>query len=473
MVWISLILGFAGGLGLILTTVITGSAPTIVVTLPFVVLLVLPLRNLVKGYQIILLFLICLIPMDVFAVIPGADNSTTLFKLLFPFVFILFVGDRLLGDDAPMPLNAMDRWLLFYALLNCILVMIAVNKLQALDTMRRYISMWAMYYLFSRSLAKSPWPDWTRKTVIFSAAVSVLFGLKAYIDGQNPFSELGVGGLLVNDVRITGASGIDPNAYSILLIVALVWAVVCAVEKKDKFRWVYVISAGLILTGIGLTYSRSAYLTLIASLMFLLFKIRKLLTPTHIVALLLLMLSALPFAPDSIVDRFDTLFNTAQRQSDTSVQRRTNYYNVAANILKDHALLGCGPGNFPVLHQMAKYQDAPVLVGVPRMAHSMYLTVITESGVIGFIFFTGFLVSTYVTQREIHKRLPGNFNFGLALICAFTALLVMGLFLHLQETKYLWLVLAMTRALDTQEDNEENDVKETLGLPDQAHGIKE
>jgi len=470
--WISLILGFAGGLGLILANVIVGSAPTMVVTLPFLVLLVLSLRKLVKGYQIILLVLICLIPMDVFAVIPGADNSTTLFKILFPFVFILFIGDKLLGDDFPMPLNAMDKWLLFYALFNCILVMIAVNKLQALDTMRRYLSMWAMYYLSSRALARTPWPDWTRNAVIFSAAVSVLFGLKAYIDGQNPFSELGVGGLLVADVRITGASGIDPNAYSILLIVALLWAVVCAMEKNGRSRLFCVISAGLILTGIGLTYSRSAYITLIASLMFLLFKIRKLLTPTHIVALLLLMLSALPFAPDSIVARFDTLFNTAQRQSDTSVQRRANYYNVAANILKDHALLGCGPGNFPVLHQMAKYQDAPVLIGVPRMAHSMYLTVITESGIIGFIFFTGFLVSTYLRQRAIYERLPGNFNFGLALICSFTALLVMGVFLHLQETKYLWLVFSMTRALDSEGDGED-DGEETLDEPALAQGIKE
>jgi hypothetical protein len=187
MLWLSIILGCAGGLGLILTNITMGSAPTMVVVLPFLCLLVLPLRKLVNGYQIILLFLICLIPMDVFAVIPGADHSTTLFKLLFPFVFIIFAADKLLGDDTSMPLNAMDKWLLFYALFNCILVVVAVNRLQALDTMRRYISMWAMYYLFSRALAKRPWPDWTQKTVIFSAAVSVLFGLKTYLDGQNPF----------------------------------------------------------------------------------------------------------------------------------------------------------------------------------------------------------------------------------------------------------------------------------------------
>nr|WP_321403128.1 O-antigen ligase family protein [uncultured Desulfobacter sp.] len=455
MLWLSIILGIAGGLGLVLANVIMGAAPTMVVALPFLVLLVLPFRKLVKGYQIILLFLICLIPMDVFAVIPGADHSTTLFKLLFPFVFIVFVGDRLLGDEPSMPLNAMDKWLLFYALFNCILVITAVNRLQALDTMRRYISMWAMYYLFSRALAKGPWPDWTQKAVIFSAAVSVLFGLKAYMDGQNPFSELGVGGLLVNDVRITGASGIDPNAYSILLIVALMWAVVCAVGRKDKFRLFYMISAGLILTGIGLTYSRSAYLTLIASFMFLLFKIRNLLTPTHIVALLLLVLCSLPFAPDSVVERFETLFISSQRQADYSVQRRANYYNVAANILKDHAFFGCGPGNFPVLHQMAKYQDVPALVGVPRMAHSMYLTVITESGIFGFIFFTGFLISTYLRQQAVYDRLDGHFNFVLALMCSFVALLVMGLFLHLQITKYLWLVFAMTRAMDDQSDGQQ------------------
>lgn len=455
MFWISIILGFAGSLALILTNVVMASAPTMVVALPFIVLLALPLMKLVKGYQIILLFLICLIPMDVFAVIPGADNSTTLFKILFPFVFIAFMGDMLFGGQQRMPLNSMDKWLLFYALLNCILVMNAVNQLQALDTIRRYISMWAMYYLFSRALAESPWPDWTRKTVIFSAAVSVLFGLKAYMDGQNPFSELGTGGMMVEDVRITGASSIDPNAYSILLIVALIWAIVCTIEKKDKFLWLYAISVVVIFPGIALTYSRSAYLTLIISLSVLLVKVRKFLTPKYVVIMFFLLLAALPFSPGTVVDRFETLFISSQRQADFSVQRRANYYNVAGNILKDHALLGCGPGNFPVLHQMARYQDIPALVGVPRMAHSMYLTVITESGIIGFIFFSGFLISIYLRQQAIHTRLEGHFNFGLALLCSFVALLVMGLFLHLQISKYLWLVAAMTRAMDNESDCEQ------------------
>jgi len=57
----------------------------------------------------------------------------------------------------------------------------------------------------------------------------------------------------------------------------------------------------------------------------------------------------------------------------------------------------------------------------------------------------------------------------------------MGLFLHLQQAKYLWLVFAMTRALDTKEldtkeDDDENggdERKEKMDAPARAKGIKE
>jgi hypothetical protein len=48
----------------------------------------------------------------------------------------------------------------------------------------------------------------------------------------------------------------------------------------------------------------------------------------------------------------------------------------------------------------------------------------------------------------------------------------MGVFLHLQETKYLWLVFSMTRALDSEGDGED-DGEETLDEPALAQGIKE
>jgi hypothetical protein len=87
---------------------------------------------------------------------------------------------------------------------------------------------------------------------------------------------------------------------------------------------------------------------------------------------------------------------------------------------------------------------------------------------LGFIFFAGFLISTYRRQQAIYDRLGGHFNFGLALLCSFVALMVMGLFLHLQITKYLWLVFAMTRAMDDQSDGQQ----ETLSVvtPEELKG---
>ena len=449
MIWLTIILAALGGLGLVLVCGYGAETPWLVLGLPLAVPAALVLLRVGRGYKIAIVLLICLIPLDVFAVLPGMEQSTTLFKVLFPLVFLWLLLDRIFTPQTKPSLNAMDKWLIFYGILNWILVLNSVDSLVALNTLRRYTSMWLLYYVLSRSLDQPPWPEWTQIAVVFSTAASALIGLWVYMSGKNPFYAKSIGSS--DEIRITGAASIDPNAYSIVMVVALVWAVYRALRLTGWKRNLYAGAALVLVVGILLTYSRSAWVTCICTAVFALFWLRRYITPKRVTVVVLAGIIGLFFLPQDVVDRFTSLFSAEKRQEDMSLNRRALYIKVGYNIFKDKPLLGCGPGNFPVLYQQARYQEIPIQVGVPRMAHNMYLTVLTESGLVGLVIYMGFLISTLLAQRRIAARMPGDFNFGRALMVSFVALLVMGLFLHLHLVKYLWLVAAMTRALDTEQ----------------------
>jgi O-antigen ligase len=452
MIWLTVILAALGGLGLVLVYGSSAETPWFILGLPLALPAAVFMLRLGQGYRIILLLLICLIPLDVFAIIPGMEESSTLFKLLFPIAFLWLMLDWLVNPGTRIKLTAMDWWLIFYGIFNWILVLNAFDSLVALNTLRRYTSMWALYYVLSRSLDEPPWPEWTQVAVVLSTVLSAMIGFWVYLSEENPFYVESVGA--ADEIRITGAAGIDPNAYSIVLVVALVWSVYRTFRLTGWKRWLYAGSSLALCMGIILTYSRSAWLTTICAAFFALFWMRKYITPKRVTVAVLVGVIGLFFIPEDAAERFTSLFSSQERQRDFSLNRRALYIKVGYNIFKDKPLLGCGPGNFPLLYQQPKYQEITAQIGVPRMAHNMYLTELTESGLVGLILFSGFLISTLMAQRRIAARLPGDFNFGRALMTSFVALLIMGLFLHLELVKYLWLVAAMTRALDNEPRDE-------------------
>ena len=72
----------------------------------------------------------------------------------------------------------------------------------------------------------------------------------------------------------------------------------------------------------------------------------------------------------------------------TSVGARFDYWQAAAQTVRDHPLLGSGPGTFGVVYARVKRPDAEM----SRMTHNDYLQQGSDSGVPGLLAYCGFVV---------------------------------------------------------------------------------
>ena len=395
--------------------------------------------------DVIALILVALIPLDTFACLPGAIKQISLFKVLFPLpLFILFLGVVFRRFESPQP-HPMDKWVFLWVILNLFLVAFSVDKVVALDFCRRFISMSLLYYLLTRIFCTPAKYRMLKQTIIFSTALSVMIGLFAYFGGANPFSSHQDPNLL----RTTGATGMDPNSYAVSLFLPMWLAVASALSyRKISHSAFYFMIALIISSGIMLTFSRSAFMVFAIMFFFALIIWRKRLTPVHWGILLAGLVIFAMFLPHSFWERIASLGQFFSGEvSDYSLWRRENYLAVGWNIIKEYPFFGAGPGNFPVLHADPAFQPDRSLVGVERLPHNLYLQVITETGIVGLIFFCGAIGSTAITIRRGMKQGENEGALAGALLLTLIGFLMIGLFLHILLDKFLWLAFALIRIM--------------------------
>ncbi len=107
-----------------------------------------------------------------------------------------------------------------------------------------------------------------------------------------------------------------------------------------------------------------------------------------------------------------------------------------------------------MLHARAEYQSEVSLIGMERVAHNMYLTVITEGGVVGAVIFGGFLLVSVRSAWRL-RLMAGEVGLhARAVLLALIGLLMLGMFQVMALNKYLWLMLATIRALSERSRRE-------------------
>ena len=414
------------------------------------IILILPLVLLALIYSwfnpyMFILLLLAIIPLDSLVALPEAIRTLSLFKLLFPIPLAILCLGLVIRRFSFLQLNFLDVAIIGWTLLNLFLVPLSVDTDAALDFCRRFVSMSLFYFLVTRFMYLPKRTMQVINVVFYSTVISVVIGTFSYLTGSNPFS------IYVDPtlVRATGGSGLDPNSYAASLFLPLWLAMAFVVDKSGKKgKYVFLAFFGLLLTGILLTYSRSAFLCL--SLMFLiaLFIWKKHLTPVHFIIFLLVFICILPLLPSDYMERIITLKQLfSSDRSDTSLIRRANYITVGWNIIKEYPIFGAGPGNFAVLHAKAAFQPNMALIGIERLPHNLFLQVASETGLFGIFFFT---MTIFCACRSLIPSMKsGNPTspFSAATFISLSGLLFMGLFLHMLQAKTFWLVLIFARLL--------------------------
>ncbi len=205
-----------------------------------------------------------------------------------------------------------------------------------------------------------------------------------------------------------------PNVLAGYLVVALTFIVFSFVNKeKPWLRMLFFTSFVIGTFALLFSMSRIAIVLWMAFLSIaLLARVRK---KIHMIALALivigLFLGTYALFPN-LVYRFS---QTSLREE--SLQQRNELIHSAAIMIDERTKFGVGLGNFlPVLGAIQK----PLSFGLYlQPVHNILLLVAAETGVVGFIFFTGFLVATLMKSRK-----------HLSLFLMILSVVVLGFFDH-------------------------------------------
>lgn len=257
------------------------------------------------------------------------------------------------------------------------------------------------------------------------------------------------------DYRIAGPIG-DPNFFAQILIVLVplglnrLWD-----EPTRPLRLLALWSLGVCVLTIMFTFSRGAFLAmiLVLGLMF----IRRPPRPLVMIITIITAVVLFQFVPAQYTDRMRTLIDlipgvgSDQPQTEISFRGRSSELKVAIDIFKDYPFFGVGFNNYKVY-----YQEYAVPLGIERRrearsAHSLYLQLAAEMGIVGLAAFSiviGMMLYSLRRARLLFEGAGLDNYAGLvfALTVGLIGYLIAGIFLQPAYPRYLWLLFGMAMA---------------------------
>jgi len=241
--------------------------------------------------------------------------------------------------------------------------------------------------------------------------------------------------------RISGTA-YGPNYFAIGLLPFLGMSFAnIAVEKKILLKHLSIASTLIIIAGLIVTFSRSGLIGFFAMILTVVLKSKKKIKAVIIGLVCILILISI--LPSYVWERFQMTKLDGPRDDRTVQSTLTRYYLIKAawEMFLANPVLGVGVGNF--YWECRNYEP----VG-PRRAHTTYLEVLAELGIIGLILFIGILFFSLKTLNKIITENTALGNYAYGLYIGLVGFLVAALFLHAQQEKVLWVTVFMSVALE-------------------------
>jgi putative inorganic carbon (HCO3(-)) transporter len=305
-------------------------------------------------------------------------------------------------------------------------------------------------------------------------AVGILLGSIAvfqYLTGTfgNPYWGLAESEVMnivsrVEGYRIMGTFS-DPNFFAQVMVVIIPLALNRVIyEKKTIHKFLALWSLTASFLTVIFTFSRGGFLALCLVLGLLLLW-RK---PPLVVVLsgLLILFLLIPFLPATYFERIQTIldylpFRGADVRGEVSFRGRLSEYEVGWQMFKENPILGIGFENYP-----ANYLNYSIKLGLDprrteRSAHSLYLEILAEQGLVGMFFFGLVLTTVFKSlakgQKIFHKIAMHDYaDLVLAVQVGFVGYLSAAVFIHGAFPRNLWLLIGIGLAVAQMAVNEED-----------------
>lgn len=248
-----------------------------------------------------------------------------------------------------------------------------------------------------------------------------------------------------SDYRIAGP--ISSNYYA-LILVALVPIALDRLWHEES-PWLQAIASwcvGVTTLSIIFTYSRGGFIALcvVVGLFFIYKRLNPLLLIVGFAALFIVG----QFLPDQYTARLATLTELVsdddETPADSSFRGRLSEVTAAYQMFADHPIRGVGLGNYNSNYQLYSKNLGLDTRATERSAHSLYLEVAAESGIVGIIVFAMIFVILFRDLWRAYKefRSQGNSDYAhmsVAISLSIIGYLIGSIFLHLAYPRYFWL----------------------------------
>jgi O-antigen ligase len=382
-------------------------------------------------------------------------------KPLVALVFLGIMANRFFIRRQPLtPLKRTELFLLAYGGVWLISAFVAQDRGIVLGKVVDFGKDFLIVLCIIYSLESRP-GSWKNAMWLITLLVGFLAGLGAYqtITGNHTQTFFGFSKVVQAQIiktaedagRLTGPID-DPNFWGQILVLVMPLAIYRVLKEKDLvLRLLAGLSAFFIAIAIIGTFSRGAFLALILSVVLIALQQRVRYSVIFVVAVTVLLV--MPFLPKGFSDRMGTLTiftsSNASVHSEVSFQGRTSELLAAVGMFSDHPILGVGAGNY-VVH----YQDYASRLGLERrtedrQAHSLYLEIAAETGLLGLTVFFALITSLMVSLNQTRQQLkllgkdekwsPWIISLQIGIIAYLTS----SIFLHGDYIRYLWLPIGM------------------------------
>lgn len=227
-------------------------------------------------------------------------------------------------------------------------------------------------------------------------------------------------------------------------------------EKRLTTRLFSVAALGVFLFEVLNTYSRGDYLALAVVIVLILFVFEDKFSPMIAFAGVGIIILAIPFIPSSYTDRFASLsILTSGDQGDIyqedSFRGRSSELLTGLSMFKSSPFLGVGAGNYKY-----NYQKYSQLIGIEQRAeardpHSLYVQLLAENGILGFLAFVAVSVSVFSGLNKVKRSidyLPALRESWVpwisSLQTSMIGYLIAATFLHGAYIRYFWILVGLS-----------------------------
>lgn len=234
---------------------------------------------------------------------------------------------------------------------------------------------------------------------------------------------------------VNGLSAFEASVTTFLLALA-------AFEPKFLFRVGYYVLSIFCAVCCIYSLSRGGYLALLVGILFLgLVKQRKLL-----LVLILFLFTWTSLVPHAVEERVLMSYDQHTQTLDNSSETRLTLWKDAMELFRSNPVMGVGFNTYAYLHKVKRTDGVE---GYYEDTHNIFLKVLVETGVLGFLIFVYLLFKTFATGFRLFRKakdpLLASLGLGLTgwLLCSVVSNCFGDRWTFLQINGYMWMLAGL------------------------------